>query len=47
MPGCVGACVRVCVGVTWNDGMQCVYVVYVDKAGKWEVCLTGSECGKK
>jgi len=27
--------------------MQYVYVVYVDKEGKWKVCLTGSESVKK
>jgi hypothetical protein len=41
---CLCACVFV--GVNWNDVMQCVYVEYVDK-GKWKVCLTGGECGKK
>ena len=45
----VYVCVRTClyVGVNWNDGMQYVYVVYVDKEGKWKVCLTGSESVKK
>jgi len=42
---CVFACV--CVGANWKDGMQYVYVVYVDKGGKWKVCFTVSECVKK
>jgi hypothetical protein len=38
---------RMCVAVNWNDGLQCVYIVSVDKEGKWKVCLTGIECVKK
>jgi hypothetical protein len=42
---CVRA--RMCVDINWNEGMQCVYVLYVDKECKWKVGLTGSECVKK